>query len=181
MGDLSHGLVQSYYDYARRGAVFSARATVTAPVIYSTAAGTGGPLLWNGTNNLNAVILAVTCGVTVVTTVAAAIGLTGGSGQTSAPAATTAIDTSACLRIGENGPLMSVYRVGTPSAAGTFFLPLFSVHTGALTVDTGQPGLYDIGGMVVVPPNCWVSIAASATASTLQANFGLIWAEESII
>ena len=181
MGNLSHGLTQSYYDYARFGRVFCARAIVTAPVIYSTAAGTGGPLLWNNTTNLNAVILAVTVGVTVVTTVAAAIGLTGGSGQTVAPLATTAIDTSACLRIGEQGPLMNVYRVGTPNAAGTFFLPLFSVHTGALTVDTGQPGLYDVGGMVVVPPGSWVSVAASATASTLQANIGLIWAETSIL
>src|SRR3954468_12104711 len=74
-----------YHEQAARGNIFMAQAIVTAPVIYSTAAGTGGPLLWNGTSTVKASILAVGWGVSTVSTVGAAIGLTGGGGQTSAP------------------------------------------------------------------------------------------------
>lgn len=180
--DLSIGVAgQSLYEYSRIGQLFCARAIVTAPVIFSTAAGTGGPLLWNnskaGDQAVNAVLLGVTCALTVVTTVAAALGITGNSGQTSAPASTTAIDTSANLRIGSPAPRCNVYRVGTPSSAGNFFLPLAQLGTGALTVDNFEVGFIPLHGMVVVPPGSWASIAASATASTTVAQLGLIWAE----
>src|SRR5260221_353311 len=70
-----------YYEQASRGNLYHAFAIVTAPVIFSTAAGTGGPLIWNpATSNRNVAILAVTCALTVVTTVAAALGLTGNTG-----------------------------------------------------------------------------------------------------
>jgi hypothetical protein len=166
-----------YYENTVRGNVFMAHAIVTAPVIYSTAAGTGGPLLWNPTPNKNAVILGVTCGITVVTTVAAALGLTGNTGQTSAPTSTTAIDSSGCLYVSAAKPDMNVYRIGTPVNAGNFFLPFAQLHTGALTTDTFGLGFVDIGGLIVVPPNAWCSIAASATATTTIAQLGLIWAE----
>ncbi len=181
MSNLNYGLNSSAYDFAKRGMVFSARAIVTAPVIFSTAAGTGGPLLWNGSkskcNQVNAVILGITCAVTTVTTVAAALGITGGSGQTAAPSATTAIDTTANLLIGAQASKCTTYRVGTVSAAGTFFLPIMGLHTGALTVDNTDYGFFDLGGMIVVPPDSWVSIATSATATTTVAQLGLIWAE----
>ena len=182
MGDLSFGIAgSSYYDHARKGELFGAYAIVTAPVIWSTAAGTGGPLLWNNTGALdkpvNAVLLGVTCAVTVVTTVAAALGITGGSGQTSAPGTTTTIDSVANLKIGGAAPRCNVYRVGTPSAAGSFFLPLLGLSTGALTVDNEMMGFIPLDGMIVVLPGSWVSIAASATASTTVARLGLIWAE----
>lgn len=181
MSSLSTGLGSSFYDLARQGQVFSARAVVTAPVIFTTAAGTGGPLLWNGSKlsdrRVNAIILGVTCAITTVTTVAAGLGITGGSGQTSAPSSTTAIDTTANLLIGGSPSRCTTYRVGTPSAAGTFFLPLLSLHTGALTVDNTGYGLFEIGGLIVVPPDSWCSISSSATASTTVAQLGLIWAE----
>jgi hypothetical protein len=171
----------SYYDLARQGKVFCAQAIVTAPKIFSTAAGTGGPLLWNGSasaaNPVNAVLLGVTCALTVVTTVAAALGITGNNGQSSAPSTTTAIDTTANLLIGGNPSKCTTYRIGTPSNAGSFFLPLMALHTGALTVDNEPLGFIDLGGMIVVPPNSWVSIAASATATTTVAQLGLVWAE----
>lgn len=167
----------SYLHYARQGKMFNAMAIVTAPVIYTTAAGTGGPLLWNGTTNKNAVLLAVTCGITVVTTVAASLGITGNSGQTTAPSATTAIDSVANCLIGRSASSCNVYRVGTPASAGNFFFPFLSLHTGALTVDTDPLGFIDLGGSIVVPPGSWASIAASATATTTVANLGLLWAE----
>ena len=113
-----------------------AQAIVTAPVIYTTAAGTGGPLLWNPpTSEVNAVILGVSFGITVVTTVAAALGLTGNSGQTVAPSSTTAIDGRANLKIGGAAGACTPYRVGTVAVAGAFLLPFAHLHTGALTVD----------------------------------------------
>lgn len=181
MGNISHGIAgSSYFSAARDGRIFCARAIVTAPVIYSTAAGTGGPLLWNNTAGTNAVILGVTCALTVVTTVAAALGLTGASGQTTAPGSTTAIDTSANLRIGGPAPAMNVYRVGTPTNAGTFFLPLMGLSTGPLTVYAEQLAFIDLQGLVVVPPGSWVSVAASATATTTVAQMGLIWLESNL-
>ena len=181
MSSTSYGLNSSYYDLARQGQVFAARAIVTAPVIYSTAAGTGGPLLWNGSKlgprMVNAVILGITCALTTVTTVAAALGITGASGQTAAPSSTTSIDTTGNLLIGGPSSLCTAYRVGTPTNAGTFFLPFMQLHTGALTVDNLGYGFIDIGGAIVVPPDSWCSISTSATATTTVAQLGLIWAE----
>lgn len=164
-----------YYEQALRGRVFSAHAIVTAPVIYTTAAGTGGPLLYNGSTTHNAVILAAGWGSAVVTTVAATIGLTGG--PTTAPSSTTAIDSKTNGFLGAGAGAMSLYRVGTVSAAGTFFHPLGDVNTGALTTRPGSMNWVDLGGIFVVPPGYFISIAASATASTLVANFGLVWEE----
>jgi len=166
-----------YYEQASRGNVFTAHAIVTAPVIYTTAAGTGGPLLWNGSTTHKAVILAVGFGVSVVTTVAASLGLTGNTGQTAAPTSTTAVDSVKNCYLGGAAPACTAYRVGTPSSAGNFFHPFGHLHTGALTVDTTGMHWVDLGGIFVVPSYGWVSIAASATATTTVANFGLIWEE----
>ena len=158
--------------------LFMAQAIVTAPVIYTTAAGTGGPLLWNPpTCEVNAVILGVSFGITVVTTVAAALGLTGNSGQTVAPCSTTAIDGRANLKIGGAAGACTPYRVGTVAVAGAFLLPFGHVHTGALTVDTTGVAFVDIGGALIVPPGAWCSIAASATASTTVGTFGMVYEE----
>jgi hypothetical protein len=59
-----------FYEQASRGNIYTAHAIVTA-VIYTTAAGTGGPLLWNGSTTALASILAVGWGISTVTTVAA--------------------------------------------------------------------------------------------------------------
>lgn len=170
----------SYYSYARNQQVFAAYAKVTAPVIYTTAAGTGGPLLWNPPNSgVLAVLLGVTCAVTVVTTVAAALGITGHNAQPSAPTTTTAIDGVGNCSVGGPSPVCTAYRVGTVATAGSFFLPLAGLSTGALTVDNFASGFIDLGGIIVVPSGSWASLAASATASTTVAQLGLLWAEAS--
>lgn len=167
-----------YYEQASRGRTYHAFAIVTAPVIFSTAAGTGGPLIWNPpTSGVNLSVLAVTCALTVVTTVAAALGLTGNTGQTVAPTTTTAIDQRSSALIGGQASISTPYRVGTPSVAGGFFLPLLQLHTGALTVDNLALGVIDVGGAIVAPPGSWVSLAASATATTTVAQLGLMYAE----
>lgn len=165
-----------YAEASMRGNLFMAHAIVTAPVIYTTEAGTGGPLLWNGSATHKASLLAVGFGVTVVTTVAAALGITGGDNQTAAPTSTTAIDSSTNLLIGGAVSKCTAYRVGT-TVENKFFLPFAHVHTGALTVDTTGVQWVDLGGLITVLPNCFASVAASATASTTVASICLIWEE----
>lgn len=165
-----------YYEQAFRKNLFWAHAIVTAPVIYTTAAGTGGPLLYNPVgSNVNAVLLGVGFGVSVVTTVAASLGITGG--PTTAPSSTTAIDSRTNAFIGGPSSVCTPYRVGTVSAAGTFFLPFADLHTGALTVDNRGVSWIDLGGSVIVPPGYFASVAASATASTTVASISLLYAE----
>ena len=170
---LAHG---QYAEASMRGNLFCAFAIVTAPVIWSTEAGTGGPLLWNGSSTVKANILAVGFGVTVVTTVAAALGLTGGPGQAAAPSSTTAIDSVSNMLMGGAAPACTAYRVGT-TVDNKFFYPLAHAHTGALTVDTFGLGWIDLGGMFTVPPGSYISVAASATATTLVVQCGMIWEE----
>lgn len=160
------------------GSIFCAYAIDTAPVIYTTAAGTGGPLLWNSpTSGVNAYLLAIAYGESVAATVAGAIGITGNTGQTVAPGSTTAIDSVANLYIGGSLPKCNTYRIGTPSSAGNFFMPVGMVHTGAITVDTQDDNWIDLGAAVIVPPGAWASLAASVTLSSAVMQVGLIWAE----
>lgn len=170
---MAHG---KYTEAARRGRLFMAHAIVTAPVIWSTEAGTGGPLLWNGSSTVQANILGVGISHTVVTTVAASIGLTGGNGQSAAPTSTTAIDSTGNLLVGGAASACTAYRVGT-TVDNKWFFPLGAFHTGALTVDTFGMGWFDLDGMIIVPPNCYVSVAASATATTLVMQACLVWEE----
>jgi len=168
-----------YAEASARGNLFMAHAIVTAPVIWSTEAGTGGPLLWNGSTRVKANLLAVGLGVTVVTTVAAALGITGGVDQTAAPTTTTAIDSTTNLLIGGAASLCTAYRVGT-TVGNTFFMPFAHLHTGALTVSNTGIQWFELDGLITVPPNCQASVAASATASTTVASISLIWEELSI-
>lgn len=168
------------YEAGVRGNLFFAHAIVTAPVLYTTAAGTGGPLIWNGSTNKNVSILKVGLGVTIVTTVAASLGLTGNSGQTSAPTATTAIDSSGNMFIGGAASASTQYRIGTVTNAGNRFLPFANLHTGALTVDTLGMTWVDVAGAFIIPPNSWGSIAASATATTTVMQACIIFEETSV-
>jgi len=184
----------SYYDLCRKGQVYMAQAIITAPVGYGTAAGTGGPLLWNGTGGLtsgfsnaqvDAVILGVSWSVTTAeTTTNIALGLTGGAGQTAAPTATTAIDgiTSTLIHGGNIGPLgagntCSAYRVGTVSTAGKWFFPMATLSTTAVTAMPHQPNYEDLAGMFIVPAGSWIAVSASVTGTAAVLQIGLVWAE----
>jgi hypothetical protein len=168
-----------YSTLAKAGKVFQAYAIVTAPVIFSTAAGTGGPLIWNKPNSgVEAHILAMSYALGTASTVAGSIGFTGNAGQTSAPTSTTAIDASGSTYIGGQTTQMGgVYRVGTPSVAGASYIPLVEVHTGAVTVDTTKPTWVDIGGTIIIPQGSWGAIAGNATLTTAVIGINLIWAE----
>lgn len=185
MSNVSYGIGgSSYYDLARNGQLFCATATVTAPVIYTTAAGTGGPLLWNNTgsgagggNRVLAVLLSLGVGITTASGVAGAIGITGGT--STAPTTTTAIDGIDNLNLATAAtPQCNLYRKGTVSTAGTFFMPTHQVTTVALT---SAPPLsmmwFDLGGCFIVPPGSFASVSASATLTSGVFSVGLIFAE----
>ena len=175
---LTSQLQARYGMLSRSGRLFSAYATITAPVIFSTAAGTGGPLLWNEPqSDVDAVLLAVGLATSVVTTVATGLGITGAGGQSLVPATTTAIDASGPCLIGGPAAKVKSYRIGTPTNAGAQFTPFAQVHTGALTADTTGLEFIFLDGLWTVPPGTWASVAAGATATTLQAQMALVWAE----
>jgi hypothetical protein len=172
-------LLGRYSNLVKAGRVFSAWATLTAPVIYSTAAGTGGPLLWNRPNsNVDAHLLGVSYGaLSTATSVANALGITGNGGQAVAPGSTTAIDATGNCLIGGPASGCTAYRIGTPTNAGGFFHPLVQVGTGAITIVTAQPSWIDLGGMFIIPPSAWGSVAAGATLTAGVLGVGLVWAE----
>jgi hypothetical protein len=166
-----------YYEQAYRKNIFVAQAIVTTPVIYTTAAGTGGPLLWNGSANINCVLLKVGWAQTVTTAVAGALGITGGTGQTSAPTATTAIDGTRNTFLGGPASNATAYRIGTPTNPGNFLFPFAQIGTGATTVDVAQMTWIDLEGSIIVPPNAWAAISASATLTSAVFQIGLMWEE----
>ena len=200
MANMSYGGGQgsSYYDLVRKGQIFVAQAIITAPKGYGTAAGTGGPLLWNGTggtttNNyaaggtvvepnsqVDAIILGISYAVTTAeTTTNIAIGLTGGPNQSAAPTSTTAIDGLACTKYGTSAinPQCSVYRVGTVSAAGAWFMPIATLSTTAVTAMPHQENYVDLAGMFMIQPQGWISVSASATGTAAVLQISLVWAE----
>lgn len=183
MANLAYGTGNSsYYDLCRQQRVFSALATVTTPTVYSTAAGTGGPLLWNnsgaGAQRVMAVILAVGCSITVAAAANASLGITGNSGQTAAPTTATAIDAIANMYIGGPLPQCNLYRKGTVANAGNFFMPTDIIPVAAgLTATPLATDWVPVEGSVIVPYGSWASIAAGSTATSAVCQIGLLWAE----
>lgn len=172
---LTSQLAPWYSTLVKSGKVQTAYATTTAPVIYSTAANTGGPILCNSASSgVDCHIIAVSVLTVVASAVAGGLGFTGGVGVVPAG---TAIDAFGNALSG--GPLsaVSVYRRATPPSPGTFFLPFAQVDTGALTVSNMTPAWIPIDGGIIVPPGAWASVAGSATLTTAQLSIGLIWAE----
>ena len=120
-------------------------------------------------------ILKVGFAVTTASTVAGALGFTGTTGTI--PTSLTAIDTTTNLYVG--GPLSKItpYRVGTTSAAGTFFIPFGQITTGALTVSRDSMNWIDFNRLITIPPGAWLSVAGSATLTTAVIQVAVIWEE----
>jgi len=168
-------LMAPYYEAVRQGIVFGALAqTVTAPVIWSTAAGTGGPLVYNGTTDKNVVLLAMGVGTLVASTVAGSLGIA--MGLTTLPGTTTAIDARWNAKIGGSASSATPFRIGTPTAAATSFFPIIRASTTALTGEVGISWT-PLAGLFVVPPGGFAAVAGSATLTTMQMHAGLIWME----
>lgn len=167
-----------YGDAALGKRLFAATAIVTAPVIFSTAAGTGGPLLWNGSTDTVGRLIGVSYAVTTASAVAGALGWTGGTGQTAAPSSTTAIDSVQNHYIGGPKPKITAYRVGTVSSAGGAFAVLGEVPTTAITALAQGPMWIPLRRSIVIPPSGgWWSIAASATLTSAVLQVTVVWEE----
>src|SRR4051812_46450709 len=105
---LLSALLPRYSTLVKSGKVQIAYATTTAPVIYSTAAGTGGPFLWNKPNSgVEAHILGISVAGVVASAAAGAIGFTGAAGQTVLPT-NTAIDAVGNAYVGGGASQMGV-------------------------------------------------------------------------
>jgi len=166
-----------YYSQVLDGRVYTCTAVSTSTIIYTTAAGTGGPLLWNNSSTYNAVIMGAMIDVTTASGVAGSIGITGGFQGTTAPSSTTAIDAGPKnLLLGGPASQTTQYRKGTVANAGGFYIPLFTVSTAATSIQSGW-NYVDIGGLVVVPPQYYAAITASATLTSSVNNIALVWAE----
>jgi hypothetical protein len=168
---------------AGRGNIYTANANVTSMAAYTATAGVGGPLLWNGSNangakGVTAYLLAVSYGLTVASTVAAAIGIIGNASQPSAPTSTTAIDGVDNLNYGSaQAPSCTAYRIGTVAVASPSLFVTGHVHTGAITVDTDDDNFVHLGGAIIIPPGCWVALGASATLTSAVITCGMTWLE----
>lgn len=172
---LLSALSSSFSNLVKAGKVHTAYATTTGCVIYTTAAGTGGPIIFNpSASGVDCHILAVSLLTVVAAAAAGGVGFTGNTGGNSA---NTAIDASGNALAGGPNSAVNVYRVATPTNAGNFFMPLAQVDTGALTVSNMTPAWIRVDGAFVIPPGNWGGLAASATLTTAQLSMGLIWAE----
>lgn len=168
--------------YGGRGNVFAAYASITSLAAYTSTAGVGGPLLWNGSavgggRGVTAFLLALGYGLTVADTVAGAIGITGNSGQAAAPTTTTAITAVGNLNFGGPAPACSVYNVGTVGTAGSTLLVTGQVDTGALTTETADDNFIHLGGLPQVVTGSWAAVAASAALTSAVLQICLVWIE----
>ena len=180
-GVLVSQLHGQYGALTKAGRLYFAQAIVAAPIIYTTAAGTGGPLLWNPpSSGVNAQLIAVGIGTTVVSTVAAALGITGGTGQNLIPSTTTAIDGSGNCFLGGPAAKVSSFRLGTVSTAGAFLIPFGHLQTGALTVENTGIKWVDLCGFLIFGPGSWAAVSVSATATTHAGTIGLLWTENPV-
>lgn len=179
MANLSYGTSgSSYYDLSRQKRVFSSAVSVAAVNAYTTTTGMSGPLLWNpGSSAINAVILGISVSDVAAQSAVITLGLTGSSGQSGAPTTTTAATVTGNMFIGGAAPACTVYQVGTVAVAGSFFFPLGTIYTGAVTVSTFNNNYFDVAGAVVAPPGSWVSVASFAGNSGTGVRLGVLWAE----
>jgi hypothetical protein len=158
-----------------RGNLFSANAVVTAMVIYTTAAGTGGPFIWNSSGNQVVSVLKVGWLETTAATATGMIGVATGTGMTTAPT-NSAIATTGNLYT--SGPPSTVNVYSTATSTGTpRFIPLAQVSTAAVSTVPSNTVSFDFKGGLIIPPNCWVSLASSATLTTAVHQTFIIWEE----
>jgi hypothetical protein len=168
----AHG---SLAEPAMRGNIFSARASITGMVIYTTAAGTGGPFIWNGSTNKVVSVLKVGWSVTTAATATGMVGVATGTGMTVAPTNTAVADTGNCYT---GGPASNATAYSTATSTGTpRFIPLGQLSTAAVSLVPANTTLFDFKGSLIIPPNCWVSLAASATLTTSVLQTFIMWEE----
>ena len=179
MGDLVlTELMGRYATLAKSQKLFFASASITAPVIYSTAAQLG-PMIWNRPGSgLDAHILAILLSQpSTAYTVAGSLGWASNV-QATAPTSPTAIVATNCYAGGGASQMGAVNSAGTVIVLPVpTFLPLIAVNTGAISVTAVGTTWADVGGSLIVSPGTVGYVCSSATLSTGVAIIGLLWAE----
>lgn len=173
-------LLGKYSTLVKSGKVFYTSASVTAPVIFSTAAQLG-PMLWNKPGSgIDAHIIGVAVGEpSTATTVAGSIGLSTNV-QPSAPTTATAITAVNAYSSGGASQMAGVFSTATVLVTNPvpIYLPLIGVAGAAITVgNTVTTSFLDIGGLVVVGPGSVGYVCAGGTLTTGVFQLGLVWAE----
>lgn len=173
-------LLGRYSTLVKAGKVYYTSASVTAPVIFSTAAQVG-PMLWNKpSSGLDAHILGVCVGEpSTATTVASSIGLVANV-QPSAPTTATAITGFNCYAGGSAPSMAGVFSTATVLVTNPvpIFMPLVGVAGAAITVgNTVTTTFADVGGLVIAGPGTVVYVCAGNTLSSGVFQLGLVWAE----
>lgn len=176
MVSMIHG---KHYESARLGNIFFAWAVCTAPIIWSTEVGTGGPVIYNPSSTHVASILAVGYGVTTASGVIGALGFTGGYDQAATFATSTTITTGGgpnCLLVNNSSSRMEAY-LDADTNTNRWFYPFASVTTRALTATDYRFNWLDVGGKFVVGEDAFIAISASATLTSFVADVCVVWEE----
>lgn len=168
-----------YATLAKSQKLFYATASITAPVIFSTAI-QAGPMIWNKPGSgLDAHILAILLSQpATASTVAGSLGWAANV-QATAPTSPTALTTVAnCYAGGGPSQMGAINTVGTVLVLPLpTFMPLIPVSRGAISVESVGPTWLDVGGAFIVGPGTVGYVCGNATLSTTVAFIGIIWAE----
>jgi hypothetical protein len=171
-------LASKYSTLVKSQKVFFTSASITAPVIFSTAAQLG-PMVWNRPGSgVDAHILAVSVGAPgTASTVPGAIGLATNA-QATVPTTATSITAWNSYTGGAQSQMGGVFSTATVIVAPTpIFWPLIGVNTGGITTGMISNSWVEVGGAVVVAPGGIGYVCGSATLSTTVVHIGMLWAE----
>lgn len=172
-------LLPRYAALAWSGKLFTAYAAAQATSLVGTAM--VGLQLWNGSavsGGVNAVLILAGGFVAVTSATQTGVVLATGVGQTAAPTGQTAATRSSNNLLGGPAPNCLALNAGTFTAAPTAVLNL--LHNTAAIASTGEDQGYNqyLDGMLIIPPQTYVCLAATGAAGAASSNFHhLVWAE----
>lgn len=168
-----------YYEQATRKNLFTAYAAAQATSLVGTAM--VGLQVWNGSpvvNGVNMVLLKVGGAILVTSATTTGLVLATGTGQVSAPTSQAAITRVSNNFIGGQAPQATATAGGTFTNAPTATLLL--LHNTAAISTTGEDSGFqiDLEGSIIIPPQCYVCIAALGAAGAASSCFlNLMWEE----
>jgi hypothetical protein len=171
-----------YYETAFRKNLFTAYAAAVATSVVGTAM--VGLQVWNGSpvaGGVNLVLLKVGGMIVVTSATTTSLVLATGTGQVGAPTSQTAATRVGNNFIGGQAPQATALNAGTFTNAPTAFKNLLH-NTAAIAVTGEEPGfLIDLEGSVIIPPQCYVCIAAVGGAVAASgSNLDISWEETPI-
>jgi hypothetical protein len=171
-----------YFEQTYRKNLYTAYAAAVATSLVGTAM--VGLQVWNGSpvsNGVNLVLLKVGGMIVVTSASTTSLVLATGTGQVSAPTSQTAITRVTNNFIGGPAPQATAMNAGTFTNAPTAMMNL--MHNTAAIATTGEDtGFFvDLEGSVIIPPQCYVAIAAvGAAVAASGSNLHLMWEEVAV-